>query len=224
MLAPREVNENACQAEQNLPVSVAGSELPQGAGRERKAGEAAWEPAAAMPSGGGEAALAVPGHSAGHELTAQAEPLRPHAGAADAVRHAIDSARVGLERAEAASVRLVLRPDANTQLALHIKWQQGHFEALAVVERGDFAALGAGWTQLQSRLAEQGVRLAPLVSSLEYSRSFLGGQSSSARQERSSEQDLPGVEELKELPSSRRGTSQPGRRNRSSGSQREWWA
>jgi hypothetical protein len=76
MLAPREVNENACQAEQNLPVWVAGSELPQGAGRERKAGVAAGEPAAAMPSGGGEAALAVPGHSAGHELAAHSEPLR----------------------------------------------------------------------------------------------------------------------------------------------------
>jgi hypothetical protein len=140
------------------------------------------------------------------------------------VRRAIDSATVGLERAEAASVRLVLRPDANTQLALHIKWQQGHFEALAVVERGDFAALGAEWTQLQSRLAEQGVRLAPLVSSLDYPGSFLGGESSSARQERQSEQNLPAVEELNELPSGRRGTSKAGHANRSSGSQREWWA
>ena len=81
----------------------------------------------------------------------------------EAVHRAIESTTVNMQRMAAASVSMVLKPDTNTQLALHVKWQQGHFEALAVLERGDFSSLGAQWTQLQHRLAEQGVRLAPLV-------------------------------------------------------------
>jgi hypothetical protein len=107
---------------------------------------------------------------------------------------------------------------------LHVKLQQGHLEALAVLEHGDFAALGAEWTGLQNRLAEQGVRLAPLAPGPEHSMSFLGGESHGARQEREPENSTPAIEDLDKLAATRTVTSMSAARNKSSSSQREWWA
>ena len=85
---------------------------------------------------------------------------------------------------DASSLSLVLTPDGNTQLALHVEVQQGRFEVRAVLERGDFAALGAEWAQLQNRLAEQGVRLAPLVSGAGAGNAFAGEPSFSQQRGR----------------------------------------
>jgi hypothetical protein len=107
---------------------------------------------------------------------------------------------------------------------LHVKLQQGHLEALAILEHGDFATLGAGWTQLQSRLAEQGVRLAPLVPSSDHSMSFLGGESPRPGQNRQPEDSAPPMKDLNKLVATRTGTSKSPARNNSFSSQREWWA
>jgi hypothetical protein len=177
-----------------------------------------------MASGAAQPGLAAPAPAAGQELAAHPEPLSPHIGPVEAVRRAIDEAAAGLQRGDGASVSLVLRPDANIQLALHVKFQQGHLEALAVLEHGDFAALGAGWTQLQNRLAEQGVRLAPLVPGSEHSMSFLGGESHRPGQDRRPERSTPAMEDLSKLPATRTRASKSAARDRSFSGQREWWA
>jgi hypothetical protein len=91
---------------------------------------------------------------------------------------------VGLQHANATSLAVVLRPDGNTEISLHLNLRRGHFEALATLERGDFKSLTSEWAQLQSRLADQGIRLAPLVSNLSRTAGFTGGQFSSPNQQR----------------------------------------
>jgi hypothetical protein len=97
----------------------------------------------------------------------EAEANQPRSGTTDTVRQAIEDATVSLRRMDATSISLVIRPDRQTEVALHLDWREGHCEATAVVERGDAAALGAQWGQLQQRLAAQGVQLAPLATGKE---------------------------------------------------------
>jgi hypothetical protein len=59
----------------------------------------------------------------------------------------------------------VLKRDGDTQLSLQMKLQRGKFEVLAVLERGKSTTPDADWARLQFRLAEHGVRMAPLISS-----------------------------------------------------------
>jgi hypothetical protein len=107
---------------------------------------------------------------------------------------------------------------------LHVKFQQGRLEALAVLEHGDFAKLGAEWTQLQTRLAEQGVRLAPLVPGPDHSMSLLGGESHRPDQEPQPERSTPAMKGIHKPAATRTGTSKSPTRNNSFSGQREWWA
>ncbi len=60
------------------------------------------------------------------------------------------------------SMAVVLRPDAETELFVHLTQRNGQIEATVRCERGDLQHLGALWGQLQESLAQQKVRLAPL--------------------------------------------------------------
>jgi hypothetical protein len=60
------------------------------------------------------------------------------------------------------SMAVVLRPDANTELVLHVTQRNGQIETAVRCERGDLDALNALWPQLQDSLAQQKIRLAPL--------------------------------------------------------------
>lgn len=60
------------------------------------------------------------------------------------------------------SMAVVLRPDAETELFVHLTQRNGVIEATIRCERGDWQHLGALWGQLQESLAQQKVRLAPL--------------------------------------------------------------
>ena len=60
------------------------------------------------------------------------------------------------------SMAVVLRPDAETELFVHLSQRDGQIEATVRCERGDAHQLGALWSQLQDSLAAQKVRLAPL--------------------------------------------------------------
>jgi len=60
------------------------------------------------------------------------------------------------------SLAVVLRPDAETELFVHLTQRNGQIEATVRCERGDLQHLGALWGQLQESLAQQKVRLAPL--------------------------------------------------------------
>jgi hypothetical protein len=63
------------------------------------------------------------------------------------------------------SMAVVLRPDAHTELFLHLSRRDGQIEASVRCERGDFHQLNAHWQQLQETLAHQKVRLNPLLES-----------------------------------------------------------
>ena len=56
----------------------------------------------------------------------------------------------------------ILRPDAKTEMVVNMRRVDGTLEATIKVERGDFAGLNQQWSQLQDRLAQQNIRLAPL--------------------------------------------------------------
>lgn len=60
------------------------------------------------------------------------------------------------------SMAVVLRPDAETELFVHLSQRDGQIEATVRCERGDAQQIGALWGQLQESLAQQKVRLAPL--------------------------------------------------------------
>lgn len=60
------------------------------------------------------------------------------------------------------SMAVVLRPDAETELFVHLSQRNGQIEATVRCERGDVQHLGALWSQLQESLAQHKVRLAPL--------------------------------------------------------------
>jgi hypothetical protein len=174
MQASHEMNENASLAEQNLPALLVETEAAAPPGREWKARANSVDCLAGLPAGTAGITLALTDQSMRREPGADAVTSAPETVVFEGVHRAIENAAAGLSRHDAASVSLVLTPDGNTQMALHVKLQQGRLEVLAVLERGDFAGLGAEWSNLQNRLAEQGVRLAPLVSGAEPGNAFSG--------------------------------------------------
>ncbi|MGO8674468.1 MAG: hypothetical protein ACLQVX_01205 [Limisphaerales bacterium] len=224
MPAPNEVNEIATHGGQNLPGAGAEVVVPPADARERRAGGAASESDSTLPSGAAQPGLAAPEPPAGQEVAVHTDPSSSQTGAVEAVRRAIDDAAAGLQRGNGASVSLVLRPDANIQLSLHVSLQHGHLDAVAVLEHGDFSAIGAEWTGLQSRLAEQGVRLAPLASSPNLSMSFSGGESHLPGQDRQTEYSTQATEGFTNVAAIPPPASRPTARNQPSSGQREWWA
>jgi hypothetical protein len=71
-----------------------------------------------------------------------------------------------LKHFNADSMAVVLKPDPETAIFLHLQIQNGLVEVHARFERGDYPALQAGWDQLRESLASQGIRLGPLQNSL----------------------------------------------------------
>jgi len=100
------------------------------------------------------------------------------------------------------SMAVVLRPDANTELFLHLSRRDGQIEASVRCERGDFNQLNAMWSQLQEALAQQKVRLNPLQESSNDMGSFYRNPDGSASQNRdeSSRHSHPGGEFMDEWP------------------------
>jgi hypothetical protein len=66
------------------------------------------------------------------------------------------------KRFNAESMAVVLKPDGQTEIFLHLASRNGQIEIQARFERGDFASLNGQWTQLQQTLSQQGVRLSNL--------------------------------------------------------------
>jgi hypothetical protein len=63
-----------------------------------------------------------------------------------------------------ASLQVVIKPGAGTQLSLELRQRGDGVEAQAVLQRGDFNHLNQQWPALQQQLEQRGIRLAPLVS------------------------------------------------------------
>jgi hypothetical protein len=122
---------------------------------------------------------ALPAHS--HDGQAGASPLPavgisdgihlPSARSADAASPSslerlhlqIANGAMELRAARAGSMSVVIRPDAHTEMVLHLKLQNGLVNVEAQMQRGDSASLHSHWGQLQQTLSHQGIRLNSLV-------------------------------------------------------------
>ena len=80
--------------------------------------------------------------------------------ALEVTRHVAELKQLNLD-----SLAVVLRPDPNTELFLHLKRHNGGVDIQARFERGDFQQLNAQWGELQSSLAAQGIRVSALEGS-----------------------------------------------------------
>ncbi|HXP61882.1 MAG TPA: hypothetical protein VN829_15410 [Dongiaceae bacterium] len=220
MQAKPEVNEISAPAEQNLPTQGAAAESPRRTGMNNKAELAAADKALAPLSSAEPAAALLSNHSAGAGLAGRAETPMPQAAAGQPAHRAIENVITGLPRIGAGSTSVVLNPDGNTQLVLHVKFAQGCLEAQAVLERGDFSAMGSEWKQLQNRLAEHGVRLGPLTSGAEQAASSGAGNFSSSRRDR----DLPPPKEFSPQTILNPQPLKSGAGRTLTDNAREWWA
>jgi hypothetical protein len=61
------------------------------------------------------------------------------------------------------SMQVVIKPDSGTQLSLELRQRGGNVEVQAALQQGDFNHLNQQWPDLQHRLEEKGIRLAPLT-------------------------------------------------------------
>ena len=59
------------------------------------------------------------------------------------------------------SVSVVIRPDAGTEVVVHLRQREGQVEAMLGMARGEAARFQGQWQQLHDALAEQNVRLVP---------------------------------------------------------------
>jgi hypothetical protein len=103
------------------------------------------------------------------------QQLAPH----DRVLLEISRHAVELREFHAASISVVLRPDADTELVLHLKQQDDMVEVNARFERGDFEHLKAHWGQLQQALGSQGIRVNALEEPPNFGRGNLASQDQS---------------------------------------------
>ncbi|MEY4916821.1 MAG: hypothetical protein RL616_734 [Verrucomicrobiota bacterium] len=69
---------------------------------------------------------------------------------------------VRLAKSDAESMSVVIRPGAGTELSLELRQRDGTVEAHAVLSRGDFQMLNQYWPELQAKLEQRGIKLAPL--------------------------------------------------------------
>lgn len=59
-------------------------------------------------------------------------------------------------------VEVVLTPDTKTQISLRLQWREGQVEVQARCDFGDYSSLNTQWAQLQTTMANHGVRLSHL--------------------------------------------------------------
>jgi len=112
------------------------------------------------------------------ELLANTTPIRLHAKAAaeaaaqlatsqraerlEKLHAAVSDCTLVLKQSNAQSISVVIKPDSQTQLTLHLRVREGQVEAAAEMQKGDPAAFDGGWKELQTRLERQGIQLSAL--------------------------------------------------------------
>jgi len=68
-----------------------------------------------------------------------------------------------LSNMSADSLQVMIKPGAGTQISLELRQRDNGVEAQAVLQQGDFNHLNQRWSELQQRLEQRGIRLAPLT-------------------------------------------------------------
>jgi hypothetical protein len=67
------------------------------------------------------------------------------------------------ERSGSDTLTVVIKPGGGTQLSLELRQHGDGVEAQASLQQGDYHHLNQNWSDLQQRLEQRGIRLAPLV-------------------------------------------------------------
>jgi hypothetical protein len=85
----------------------------------------------------------------------------------------------------ASSLQVVIKPGAGTELSLELRQRNGTVEAEATLQRGDFQLMNQHWPELQQKLEQRGIKLAPLGGE----ENFLAGDNANFQQQQSSRED-----------------------------------
>jgi hypothetical protein len=68
-----------------------------------------------------------------------------------------------LDNVDSSTLTVVIKPGGGTQLSLELRQHGDGIEAQAALQQGDYHHLNQNWPELQQRLEQRGIRLAPLV-------------------------------------------------------------
>jgi hypothetical protein len=69
---------------------------------------------------------------------------------------------VRLAKSDAESLSVVIRPGGGTELSLELRQRNGTVEVQAMLQNGDYQSLNQSWPELQQKLEQRGIKLAPL--------------------------------------------------------------
>jgi len=94
---------------------------------------------------------------------------------------------VRLMESQSDMLQVVIKPGAGTELSLQLRQRDGGIEAQATLQRGDFQLMNQHWPELQQRLEQRGIKLAPLGGEANFSADNGG---SSKQQQQSSAREL----------------------------------
>jgi hypothetical protein len=89
------------------------------------------------------------------------------------------------------SMQVVIKPDAGTQLSLELRQHGGNVEVQATLQQGNFGHLNQQWPDLQQRLEQRGIKLAPLAGDVPFANS--GGDGAFQNKQNQTAQELPEV-------------------------------
>ena len=117
-----------------------------------------------------------------------ANPAETHADFLDRTEDMIKVNVMRLTDSGNSSMRVVIKPDAGTQLSLQLQQQGGSVEIQAVLQAGDFGHFNQQWADLQQRLEERGIRLAPLAG--EATSTSDGGSETFQRQDQNGTEEM----------------------------------
>lgn len=79
-----------------------------------------------------------------------------------------------LDNAGSNTLSVVIKPGSGTQLSLELKQHSDGVEVQAALQRGDYQHLNQNWPDLQQRLEQRGIRLAPLMDQATFSNNGSG--------------------------------------------------
>jgi hypothetical protein len=112
---------------------------------------------------GASAPGSQPVTSSGAEGTATSTVVDLHTRAVERTHDMVALHAMRLVDAKADSLSVVIKPGAGLQLALEMRQRGDAIDIRAVLQHGNFDRLSQRWPELQQRLEQRGIRLAPLA-------------------------------------------------------------
>jgi hypothetical protein len=97
------------------------------------------------------------------------------------------------------AMQVVIKPDAGTQLSLELRQHGAGVQVQAVLQQGDFNHLSQQWPDLQQRLTQRGIHLAPLAGDATAA-STTGGESFQQKQQQTAEPASAAELQMTDLP------------------------